>query len=425
MLDIYLSLNVAIFFLFQNFLLERTKSNFALVLWYLPTISTLVFAYSYDTSYTQKVLLSLTFGVISFYLGIILGQRILIPNHNLSKKDAYLILLGIYKIITMRPILTISMQLGVIILYVILIGGLGSVPILNSGTAVTVLREDSFKNQGQLFNYLFGLSRNIVFPYISCSLFLQYLQLRSLKTLFVFLLSSSASLIYLSLSSALSPVLSFLLQLLLIYFIFNWVSGKKINLIIATLFYLFLIVISASLMVSLASSTDLSLQNSIPKLLQASFFRGEEVFNACSAFLAYASTHSSPYFGFSINPKISELLGINYININNHVFAFLNPTFSLVSTGTYNAPWFIYQYLSFGLLGVIFLSLFWGMLWGMQLKVVPLSTSAIPYITLVAYASFIFWDKPISTSALSLGGLSLLVAYFLILFLRMTFGKKA
>jgi hypothetical protein len=423
MLDFYFLLNVFLFFAFQRYLRERTKVNFALSLWYLPILSVLVVAYSSDIDYIQEVLGLLTLSVCSFYLGFILGQRLSILNIETRSKIS-IILHDIYAIIASKSFVLVAIQIGMTVVYIILIGGISRVPILSTGIDVIALREDSFKNQSQIFNYIFGLSRNIFFPYISTTLLLCYLQNKSTRSFLIFFLSASSSVVYLSLSSALSPVLSFIMQLIIVYSMISWISGKRLAPIAILLLSFLLLAFAIIFIIGLISGNSVSLTNSIQKLLQASLLRGEEVLNACSAFLSYAHTHSSVYFGLAINAKISELLGIKYININNEVFTFLNPRFSVVTTGTYNAPWFIYQYLSFGILGVVSLSLFWGLLWGIQLKIVSLSIYSIPYFALVSYASFIFWDKPISTSALSLGGLSLFGIYSLILLSKFTFGMR-
>jgi hypothetical protein len=150
------------------------------------------------------------------------------------------------------------------------------------------------------------------------------------------------------------------------------------------------------------------------KLLNTRIFqRGYDLFENAAVFtnIFYANT-----VGIAGIPKLAALFGINVRNINNELFLALVPN-AKVYTGSYNGPWYLYDFAYFSLPGVLLGSVVLGIIIGLfnkyfkKIKKDRIACSLVGFMIICMLGIF---DKPLSTWLFSQGAILAVITIFLL-----------
>ena len=242
-----------------------------------------------------------------------------------------------------------------VFVYVSIIGGVSSVPlfVLIRGERyidIVTAREESFKLLPRLFAYPFHMLRLIVFPFLVCY---GYLSARvtsgSSRKWARFVIVAIVGLLFSASSTAHGPTAELVIQLCLCEIFLARGSRKR-----AVLVYVFALAVVITLVLGQIalwpdSSFDVSAE-AIKIVSRKAIGKGFALFMDLAMFTNTFA--EEPNIGFSGIPKIARLLGLEPFSIGNELYLYSVPS-ARVRTGTCNGPWFCYDYVCFGYIGVL------------------------------------------------------------------------
>jgi oligosaccharide repeat unit polymerase len=262
----------------------------------------------------------------------------------------------------------------------------------NPGSALVVagLREESFKLLESRFLYFYGVTRNVVYPFLVALALGYYLTTRRTSLLVLFLFTAAVGLFFAAASVAKAPVAVIMLVTVLLVYLyrggqFNW---RAVAAGFVAVFVFPVVVVVQSAMGLGFNAGDVALA-----ILRRLFYVPAEVLY--NYFVVVPDI--VPYLNGRTIGRLQWIIGEEDINIANVVYRYMFP--GRLESGLSNTSFIGYLHADFGLPGV----LLGGALAGALLQVCQLWLVRRPktVVTLAAYAYFLWIAWKINASSLT------------------------
>lgn len=306
------------------------------------------------------------------------------------------------------------------LLYVWEDGGIKRLPfmiLLSGGSYLDIItsREESFKLLDSPLIVIYSNLRLFFFPlWISLAYLLA--RVRYKKRYWVrFGIVFAIGLSYNALSTALSPIGAIILHLFFCEIIIQGRNTMRqlqayvlgVGAIIAILF----------MYIGLYPDADLQIGTFVLKILNDQLFmKGFDTFNCVSVFTNVYPFQNEEFIGLRGIPHIANTFDLAGHNINNYLYLVLNPN-TIVMSGMFNGPWFLYDYVIFSypatFLGSLVLGLILGSLGEFFRRRPKDILLAVCFVQSLASSRYIF-DTTLSTWLISKGGIVGMLFYLLI-----------
>ena len=306
------------------------------------------------------------------------------------------------------------------LLYVWEVGGIKRLPfmiLLSGGSYLDIItsREESFKLLDSPLISVYSNLRLFFFPlWVS----LAYLLARvwHKKRYWVrFGIVFGIGLSYSALSTALSPIGAIFLHLFFCEVLIQ--GGNTMRQLQAYVLGVGAIIGILFMFIGLYPDAELQIGTFVLKILNEEIFmKGFDTFNCVSAFTNVYPFQTEEFIGLRGIPRIANAFDLTGHNITNYLYLVLNPN-TIVTSGMFNGPWFLYDYVIFSypatFLGSLVLGLILGSLGEFFRRRPKDILLVICFVQSVASSRYIF-DTTLSTWLISKGGIVGMLFYLLI-----------
>jgi hypothetical protein len=292
--------------------------------------------------------------------------------------------------------------------YVAYIGGLTKLPLYMMFTGrsceeIIFAREESFKFLPFPLSHIFHSLRVFIFPFLICYSYVSLrIGRRTPGAICRFGITFLCGATFSASSSALGPVLELVLQLVMCELAIGRLSPIKTVLrgtaLVGGILFLHYVMIGLT-----AGEFPDPIETAAKLLREQVLYRGYTIFEGASSF---TNVFDEGPVGAAAIPKLASLLGIEPRYISNEMFLAIIPDCP-VTSGTWNGPWFMYDYVAFGIPGVAVGSFMFGLLlrgFSEYLKAFAKDRVVVAVVGYSIVSSLGIFDTQVSTWLFSQGG---------------------